>query len=73
MKLIKSILIAGLMMISVSIANAQPPAPNGGNTPNSGNTPVGGGAPIDGGASILIILGLAYGARRAIELKNGLQ
>jgi hypothetical protein len=53
----------------------RPPHPNGGFDPNTGgtsNTPVGGGttAPIDGGLSILLALGLAYGAKKVYQAKK---
>ncbi len=44
-----------------------PPHPNGGSGPGTGNTPVGGGAPIDGGISIMLILGAAYGSKKAFK------
>jgi hypothetical protein len=76
MKKIKQI-IAIVMFLSIPIMmTAQPPHPNGGWAPNGGgnqNTPVGGspiGSPIDGGLSILLALGLAYGAKKVYQLKK---
>jgi hypothetical protein len=49
---------------------AQPPHPNDGNLPGPGNTTVGGQGcctcPVDGGISILLGLGLAFGAGFAL-------
>jgi hypothetical protein len=77
MKKIKQI-IAIMIFLSIPLwMTAQPPAgnpphPNGGHTPGPNNTPVGGGtgAPIDGGMSILLALGLAYGAKKVYSLKK---
>jgi hypothetical protein len=74
MKKIKQI-IAIMMFISIPLwMTAQPPHPNGGWAPNDGgtqNTPVGGtGAPIDGGLSILLAMGLAYGAKKIYQVKK---
>jgi len=53
---------------------AQPPHPNnGGGAPGPNNTPVGGGAtgcPIDGGLSILLAMGLAYGAKKVYQVRK---
>jgi len=52
---------------------AQPPHPNGGSTPGVNNIPVGGqpiGSPIDGGLSILLAMGLAYGAKKVYQVKK---
>ena len=54
------------------LAAQNPPHPNGGSGPGSGNTPVGGGAPIDGGLSLLLIMGAAYGTKKALTLKINL-
>jgi len=47
-----------------------PPHPNGGNEPGSGNTPVGGGAPIGGGLIMMMMMGVAYGAKKIYHLKK---
>ncbi|HPE55672.1 MAG TPA: hypothetical protein PK904_04675 [Bacteroidales bacterium] len=52
------------------LAAQNPPHPNGGGAPNGGNTPVGGGAPIDGGISIMLVLGAAYGAKKAFRFNK---
>lgn len=65
MKQVYKIIIALIFICSINSISAQtPPPPNGGGQPDGGNTPVGGGAPIDGGLSILISIGLAYGATK---------
>lgn len=76
MKKIKQI-IAIMIFLSIPLwMTAQPPHPNnGGGAPGAGNTAVGGvpcppGAPIDGGLSILLGLGLAYGARKTYKLRK---
>lgn len=71
MKYIKSILVLSFLFVAFSITNAQnPPHPNGGNAPGSGNTPVGGGAPIDGGITLLMLMGAAYGTKKALKYKD---
>jgi hypothetical protein len=74
MKKIKQI-IAIMIFFSIPIwMTAQPPHPNNGDgLPGPGNTAVGGtacGAPIDGGLSILLAMGLAYGARKVYKLRK---
>jgi len=73
MKKMKQI-IAILMFLSIPLwMSAQPPHPNGGNAPGPTNIPVGGqpiGSPIDGGLSILLAMGLAYGAKKVYQLKK---
>lgn len=67
-KMIKSSVIVILFVITPLLMLGQnPPHPNGGSAPGGGNTPVGGGAPIDGGISFLMILGAAYGSRKAYK------
>lgn len=73
MEKIKQI-IAIMILIAIPLwMTAQPPHPNGGNAPNTNNTPVGGGttgAPIDGGLSILLAMGLAYGAKKTYQARK---
>ena len=59
-----------LLTISISLAQNQPPPPNGGNAPGSGNTPVGGDAPLTGGLGILLSLGAAYGTKKVYQFNN---
>ncbi len=70
-KALKSLFVAGLFLALPLFSLAQtPPHPNGGNAPNSGgstNTPVGGGAPIGGGLFIMMVLGAAYGSKKAYK------
>jgi hypothetical protein len=73
MKKIKQLItIIIFLSIPMWMTAQDPPHPNGGNVPGSGNTPVGGpqGAPIDGGLSILLALGLAYGAKKVYQVKK---
>jgi hypothetical protein len=73
MKKVKQI-IALMIFISIPLwMTAQPPHPNGGSAPGTNNTPVGGqpiGSPIDGGLSILLAMGLAYGAKKVYQVKK---
>jgi len=75
MKKIKQI-IAIMIFFSIPLwMTAQPPHPNNGDgPPDATNTPVGGGSgypcPIDGGLSVLLVMGLAYGARKVFQLKK---
>ncbi len=69
-KAIKILTIAFLLTAPIVLLAQTPPHPNGGNAPGGGNTPVGGGAPIDGGISILMVLGAAYGSRKAFKMKK---
>jgi hypothetical protein len=73
MKKIKQI-IALMILVTIPLwMKAQPPHPNGGNAPGPNNIPVGGspiGSPIDGGLSILLALGLAYGAKKVNQVKK---
>jgi hypothetical protein len=76
MKKIKQI-IAIMIFISIPLwMTAQPPHPNDGHLPGQGganNTAVGGapcGVPIDGGLSILLAMGLAYGARKVYKVRK---
>ncbi|MBM3403342.1 MAG: hypothetical protein FJY10_00410 [Bacteroidetes bacterium] len=64
------ILLTAILSLGFISLFAQPPHPNNGSGPGPGNTPVGGGAPIDGGLSILLALGLGYGAKRIYSLKK---
>jgi len=67
---LKKIAIAGIILAFPLLTLAQPPHPNNGNGPGPGNTPVGGGAPIDGGLSILLALGMGYGAKKMFAKKE---
>ena len=68
MKRIKQI-IATMILFSIPLwmtaQPVRPPHPNDGTGPGTNNVPVGGApAPIDGGLSILLALGLVYGAKK---------
>ena len=70
-KLFRKILILTVVFFSFSLITiADPPGPPGpGGTPiGSGGTPVG--APIDGGLSILLALGIGYGARKFYQARK---
>lgn len=67
-KIVQVLVIAALFLIIPMITLAQtPPHPNGGGGPGGGNTPVGGAAPIGGGLIIMMVLGAAYGSRKAFK------
>lgn len=68
-KAIKILVVTAFFLTVPFVMMAQsPPHPNGGNDPSSGgNTPVGGAAPIDGGISLMLILGAAYGSKKAYK------
>ena len=67
-KVLKSLFVAGLFLALPLFSLAQtPPHPNGGGAPGSGNTPVGGGAPIGGGLIIMMVMGAAYGSKKAFK------
>ncbi len=68
MKKVRSLLII-LMLAALPVFMFAQPLPNqNGNGSNIGNTPVG--APIDGGLSILMILGIGYGARKVYQVRK---
>jgi len=67
----------GILLIATFLVTApmilmaqQPPHPNGGNAPGSGNGPVGGGAPIENGLTLLIALGVIYGACKFYQVSS---
>jgi hypothetical protein len=67
-KILLTLAIVGLFLTLPMFSLAQtPPHPNGGGGPGSGNTPVGGGAPIDGGLTVMLVLGAAYGSKKAYK------
>ncbi len=67
-KVIKTLAVAGLFLALPLLSAAQtPPHPNGGGGPGGGNTPVGGGAPIGGGLIIMMVMGAAYGSKKAFK------
>ena len=68
MKRFRFIIIVCLLTSLPFIGFNQPDPTHNGNGSSVGNTPVGGGwtcCPIDGGLSVLLGLGLAYGASTA--------
>ena len=72
MKSIKKFFAAAILVFAMGTLSAQtPPPPNGGNNPTGGgNTPVGGGAPIGSGLTIMLILGVAYGSNKVLQIKK---
>lgn len=70
--IIKTILVGAILTVATTLTFAQPlPYQNGnGSTPNAG--PVHG-APIDGGLSILLALGLGYGAKKLYDTRKQLE
>ncbi|MCB0805989.1 MAG: hypothetical protein KDC05_09345 [Bacteroidales bacterium] len=64
-------ILAIALMTSLAIQAQNPPHPGqNGNGSNVGGAPVGGGAPIDGGVSLLMLLGAAYGAKKAYRISR---
>lgn len=66
MKKLKSILLAILFLMALSInqsLNAQP-HPNNGSSVGEGNSPVGGGAPIAGGIAVMLLFASGYAAMK---------
>jgi len=69
-QLIKTLAIVALITLGTTLMAQNPPHPNGGNDPTSGgNTPVGG-APIGGGLVMMMIMGVAYGAKKVYHLRK---
>ena len=68
--LITIMAVFGMMLMAGGLMAQQPPHPNGGSNPTGSNTPVGGGAPIDGGLTIMLMLGAAYGGKKALQNKK---
>jgi hypothetical protein len=74
MKKLINIVIITILVTAPLFLSAQapePPHPNTGNDPNAGgttNSPVG--TPIDGGLSILLALGLGYGAKKVHDIRK---
>jgi len=61
----KKIIITAIILVSITfVANAQPGSTTGG----FNDEPVD--APIDGGLSVLVVAGIAYGAKKMITNKN---
>ncbi|MCF8234414.1 MAG: hypothetical protein K9G67_03800 [Bacteroidales bacterium] len=70
MKHILKILFVVLVLSPLmSVAQTNPPPPNGGAGPE-GNDPVGGGAPVGSGIIILLGLSVIYGVRRTYAVKK---
>jgi hypothetical protein len=69
MKQAFSIFVFFLLFAGTILAQAPPPPPS--NPSNDGNGPVtGGSAPIGGGIEILLLLGAAYGVKKAYKAKT---
>lgn len=66
-KILKILVVIAFLASPLFMLAQEPPHPGGGNPPGGGDPPVGGGAPIDGGISIMLVLGAAYGSRKAIK------
>ncbi len=67
-KAIKSLIVIGLFLSLPLLSLAQtPPHPNNGGGPGGGNTPIGGGAPLGGGLIIMMVMGAAYGSKKAYK------
>jgi hypothetical protein len=63
-----SVLLTGLALSQVSLA--QPPSPPASGNNGGSYTPMGGTAPIDGGIIFLLAAGLGYGARKVYNIRN---
>ena len=69
MKMIRKLLLVGLLCLSFSVfANDPNPPPPPGEHGLSGDQPVG--APIDGGLGILLLLGVGYGIKKLYKNKK---
>lgn len=76
MKTFIKILILAFFAFNIQLLSAQaPPPPPPGGTGGTTNQPAdsGGGAPIGGGLGILLSLGLAYGATKAISKNSEIE
>lgn len=70
-KALKLTIVAAFLLAAPVMTFAQPLPNQNGNGSGVGNIPVGGGgAPIDGGLSILLALGLGYGAKKVYNSKK---
>ncbi len=67
--IITAMLIVSPMLISNLLAQGDPPIPGGSPVGGPGG-PVGGPASIDGGSIIFLVLGAAYGLKKAHKLKK---
>ena len=72
MKILRSLLLLTLLAILPFIGFSQPDPRHNGNGSNVGNTPVGDypSAPIDGGLTFFLLMGAAFGARKAYKVKR---
>ena len=68
MKKIRSFVIIAMLTALPVLLFSQPLPYQNGNSSTVGNTPVG--APIDGGLTILMLLGVGYGARKIYSIKK---
>jgi len=68
MKKIRSILIIAMLAALPVLLFSQPLPYQNGNGGNVGSTPVG--APIDGGLTILMLMGIGYGAKKIYSIKK---
>jgi hypothetical protein len=67
--LLHSIIIVGLL-VSTNIYAGDPPPVGGDPTGDPSATPIGGSAPIGSGLALVLGLGLAYGAKKTLQLKE---
>ena len=71
-KKLKTVLLTlSLLLVLTFTASADvppPPGGSGGTGPGGSDLPVG--APIDGGLSLLLILGAAYGSKKAMNFRK---
>ena len=70
--IVKILLIAGLMIASLSLYSQSAPPPPPSDPGASGNPPVGGGAPIGAGAGMLLLMAAGYGAKKVYDARQKL-
>jgi len=70
-RILRSLFLATAIILTMSIVTMadQPPDPGSGG-PGTGDLPVGGGSPIGGGLIMLLSFGIAYGVRKAYNIKK---
>ena len=71
-KILPCLLLLGVMFIfNVDLFAAGPPGPpSGGGGPPSGCWPPSACIPLDGGMAFLVVAGIAYGAKKAYDIKK---
>ena len=70
MKTAKSLIATFILAFITMILTAQPLPYDTGIGGGEGSNPVGGGAPLTGGLLIMLSLGIGYGVKKALDLRN---